>query len=317
MERREVKALTRNEYGGPEVLTLTEAAARQPRTGEVLLEVRAASLNAADLRLLRGTPHLARLYFGLFRPRFRVPGADVAGTVTAVGEGVERLKPGDAVVGDVSGSGFGALAEEVVAKADALALVPKGLDFEQAAALPMAAVSALQALTKKGRLESGETVLVTGASGGVGSFAVQIAKALGAHVTAVTNTSQLDTVRQLGADEVIDRGSEDFRTRSGSFDLVIETAARGRLKDTLAVLTPRGRLVMVGGDDAMTLAASLRGKAMFATPSRADLETVVAMVQAGTVRPLIGATYPLARGVEALTEFEGGRTRGKVVITVR
>jgi NADPH:quinone reductase-like Zn-dependent oxidoreductase len=181
----------------------------------------------------------------------------------------------------------------------------------------MAGVTALQALTKKGHLVSGEHVLVTGASGGVGSFAVQVAKALGARVTAVTSAGQVEAVRALGADEVIDRTVEDYRTGSARYDLVVETAGRGTLNATLAVLAPGGRLVMVGGDDSMTMAASLRGKAMFATPSRTDLETVAAMIEAGTVRPFVGATFPLARGAEALTQFERGQTRGKVVITVR
>ncbi len=309
-----MKAIIRDVYGGPEVLRWGDARAPRLKPQSVLIRVAAASVNAADLRILRGTPALARLAFGLFRPKAKILGADVAGIVEAVGDGVTHFKPGDAVFGDLSGSGLGAYAELAVAPEKMLAAVPAVTTMEQAASMPMAAVTALQALSKKARLKPGEHVLVTGASGGVGSFAVQVAKALGASVTAVTSTPNVEAVRALGADQVIDRNKEDFRGRHGSFDVVIETAGQGKLRDSLKVLTPGGRYVVVGGSDDMTMAAVLSGKSMFAMPNLQDLESVAAMQQAGKIKPLIGATFALAEAAEAMRQFEAGGVPGKIVL---
>ncbi len=310
-----MRAITRDVYGGPEVLNWDEVERREPGRSEVLVEVKATSLNAADVHLLRGSPFLMRLAFGVPRPRRKGLGADVAGIVREVGEGPASLKPGDAVFGDISGNGFGAFAEEVVVPEAALVPVPAGVPLEQAAAAPMAAVSALQALRDKGRIQPGDHVLVTGASGGVGSFAVQLAKAMGAHVTAVTSTPNATAVASLGADAVIDRFVEDFRLRKHSYDLIVETAGHGSVSEAQQALRPGGRYVFVGGNDGASFAALVRGKGMLAKPNRDDLGTVAGYLASGALRPLIGPTFPLARAAEAITAFEAGQKQGKVLLT--
>lgn len=309
-------AITRAKYGGPEVLEWSKVDVRQPGTGEVLVEVKAASINKADVLVMRGEPFLARLAFGLLRPKNRGLGSDFAGVVKSVGPGVTRLKPGDRVYGDLSGSGFGAFAEEVVAPEAVLAVMPAGIPYEQAAAVPMAAATALQALRDKAKVKSGERVLVTGASGGVGSFAVQIAKAFGAHVTAVTSTAEAEAVMSLGADEVIDRFKEDYRKAKAGYDVSIETAAYGTLKELEAVLKPGGRLVLVGGSLGLTAAAAMRGKGMLAKPKREDLETIGKLIEDGSVRPYIGDAFKLRETKDALARFSAGSTSGKVVLSV-
>lgn len=310
-----MRAITRDVYGGPEVLSWAEVERPEPARGEVVVEVKAASVNAADLYVLRGTPFPARLAFGITRPRRKGLGADVAGTVGEVGAGVTRLKPGDKVFGDLSEVGFGAFAEQVVVAETALTLVPAGVGLEDAAASPMAAVTALQALRDKGKLRRGEHLLVTGASGGVGSFAVQLAKALGAHVTAVTSTRNVEAVSSLGADEVIDRDVEDFRAREGRYDLIVETAGRGSITAAQRALRVGGRYVFVGGSGGATFAALLRGQGMLAKPNGADLETVGSHLANGTLRPLVTQVFPLARTAEAIAAFEAGHKQGKVVLT--
>ena len=310
-----MQANVRETYGGPEVLRWTSAPKPGTKPGQVLIRVAAASVNAADLHLLRGEPLPARLAFGLFKPKFLITGADVAGTVEAVGEGVTRFKPGDRVFGDLSGSGFGAYAELAVAPEKALALVPDGVSLAEAASAPMAACTALQAFRKFGEPGPGSRVLVTGASGGVGSFAVQIARELGAHVTAVTSTPNVEQVRNLGAAEVIDRHSEDFRSRRGEFDLVIDTAGRGKLKDALKVLRDGGKYVLVGGDGPTTTAAMMSGRNILARPNLQDLEKVAGMLARAKLRPLLGRTFPLHEAAEAMRAFEAGGVAGKIVLT--
>lgn len=311
-----MRALTRDVYGGPEVLRWAEVEPGTPGPGEVRLAVRAASLNPADLHLLKGEPFVARFAFGLPRPKRKGLGADVAGVVVAVGEGVTRLGPGDAVFGDLSGHGFGALADEVVTAEAALARLLAGASFAEAAATPMAAVTALQALRDKGRLQRGEHVLVTGASGGVGAFAVQLAKALGARVTAVTSTPHIEQVSGLGADDVIDRNAEDFRAARARYDVVVESAGQGSVREALKVLKPGGRFVFVGGSGRATLAALVMGKSMLAQPNLQDLEEVARLVEAGAVRPQVGVTFPMQDALEAVRRFASGSTHGKVVLTL-
>lgn len=309
-----MKAILRDVYGGPEVVRWAEAAERQPGAGEVLIRVKAASVNAADLHLLRGSPWVARLAFGLFKPKSKLLGADVAGTVEAVGPGVRQFRPGDAVFGDLSGSGFGAYAELAVAPEKILVPVPSGISFEQAASAPMAAVTALQAFGGKSGLTAGQQVLVTGASGGVGSFAVQIARALGAVVTAVTSTPHVGKVSELGAADVIDRNNEDFRSRHGAFDVVIDTAGRGSLRQATRVLRPNGRYVLVGGDGRSTMTAMLSGKGMLAKASAEDLQVIADFMSEGSVTPLIGGTHSIAQTAEAMRRFESGNFAGKLVV---
>lgn len=309
-----MKAFVRDEYGGPEVLRLAEVESRRPGRGEVLLDVVAASLNAADSRMLRGTPAVMRLATGLTRPRNRRFGMAVVGRVREFGEDVTGFEQGQRVFGDLSSGAFGAFGEQVVAKVKHLAAVPGGLSDADAAALPLGGVTALQGLRGKGALKAGDRVLVTGASGGVGSFAVQIAKALGAHVTAVTSTPHVETVENLGADEVIDRHSEDYRDRRGAFDVVLEAGGFGSVAAAMKTLRPGGRYVFVGGGDSELMAAMLRGKSMLANPSRDDLSQLAEMVVTGTVTPLIGERAPLDELPDAMRRFEARETVGKTVI---
>lgn len=314
-----MKAIVRESYGGPEAIELKEVSTGAPGVGEVLIDVMAASLNAADVHLLRGTPWPARLAFGLSKPKQPRLGADVAGRIAAVGAGVSEFSVGDRVFGDLSGAGFGAFAEQVVAPVNALTNVPEGVSYQHAAAAGMAAVTALQALrgkVPKVQLQPGARVLVTGASGGVGSFAVQLAKAYGAHVTAVTSTAKLAAVAGLGSDVVIDRQSTDFRSGNERYDLIIEAGGYGPVRTTLKLLNPGGRYVFVGGGGSQTTAALLLGKSMLAKPDRADLEEVARLLATGAVRPLVGASFALERAADAVRLLEGGGAVGKIVLQV-
>src|SRR5687768_11693997 len=212
-------------YGSPDVLRLEEVERPAPRDDEVLIEVRAASVNAADWHVMRGDPSFMRLALGLRRPKFRILGADVAGTVVAVGRSVTRLQPGDEVFGDLSSGSMGAFAEYVCAREEVLLPKPRNLSFEEAAAVPLAGLTALEGLREVGRIQAGERVLIQGASGGVGSFAVQIAKAWGAVVTAAAATEKLEMVRRLGADHVVDSTREDVTRGGPQYDLILDTAA--------------------------------------------------------------------------------------------
>lgn len=314
-----MKAIVRESYGGPEAMELKDVSAGKPGNGEVRIEVMAASLNAADVHLLRGTPWPARLAFGLNKPKQPRLGADVAGWVAEVGPGVSEFRVGDRVFGDLSGAGFGAFAEQVVVPVTALARVPGGVSYQDAAASGMAAVTALQALRGKAlkvQLQPGARVLVTGASGGVGSFAVQLAKAYGAHVTAVTSTANLAAVAGLGSDVVMDRQSTDFRSGNERYDLIVEAGGYGPVRATLKLLNPGGRYVFVGGGGSQTTAALLLGKSMLAKPDKADLDEIARLLAAGAVKPLVGASFALERAADAVRLLEGGGALGKVVLQV-
>jgi NADPH:quinone reductase-like Zn-dependent oxidoreductase len=304
---------------------LEEVAQPQPKDDEVLIQVRAAGTNAADWHLLRGKPFLVRLVFGLLRPRIKILGADVAGVVAAVGAKVSGVRPGDEVFGNTSESGWGTFAEYVCAKADAVAPKPAGCTFEEAAAVPMAAVTALQALRDGGRMQPGHKVLINGASGGVGTFAVQIAKAGGAEVTGVCSTANLDLVRSLGADHVIDYTREDVIRSGQRYDVIMATAGYHSIFDYRRALTPSGSYVLVGGDglvQAMLLGPllSLGGRrklgSILSRPTQADLRHVKELIEAGKLRSVIDRRYPLAEVPEAIGYVEAGHAKGKVVITV-
>jgi NADPH:quinone reductase-like Zn-dependent oxidoreductase len=325
-----MKAIVQDGYGPPEVLRLDDVPAPVPGAGEVLVAVRAASLNARDWHVLRGDPYLARLGIGLRRPRTRTVGTDLAGRVTAVGPGVTRFRPGDDVFGEVPG----ACAEYVRAPEGLLERVPARLGHEQAAALPLAATTALQCL-RDGGVGKGEHVLLNGASGGVGTFAVQIAKALGAYVTAVCSTRNADLVRSLGADAVVDYTAEDF-TRSGErYDVVLDLVGNHPLTALRRALAPGGRLVLSGGGvweggslfgpialiargRLASLAGPWRGRIRVtaATPGAEHLAALRELVESGQVTPVIDRTYPLERTAEALRYLEAEHARAKVVITV-
>lgn len=311
-----MKAAVRSRYGPPEVIRLEEVPQPIPGDDEVLVEIHAASINAADWHLLRGDPFLIRLTSGLGTPKQRILGADIAGRVAAVGSNVREFEPGDEVFGDLSASGFGAFAEFVAVPAQSLLGKPRHLTFEEAAAVPLAAVTALQGLRDKGGISSGQRVLITGASGGVGSFAVQLAKWYGAHVTGVCSGAKTDFVRSLGADEVIDYEKDDFTARPERYDLIFDAGAFRSVFATKRALAPGGTYVMVGGANSPMFQALLVGSAFLAKPKQEDLATVKELVEAGHLRPVVDEVFPLERVAEAISYVEEGKVRGKVVVRV-
>ena len=319
-------AVVYSEYGGPEVLRLDEVELPTPDDDEVLVQVMARSVNAGDWHLLRGTPFLVRLVYGGYRrPRFPILGVDIAGRVEAVGKNVVDFQPGDEVIADLSKSGFGGFAEYVRVPVTAVVRKPATVSFEAAAAAPTAGVAALQALRDAGKLQAGETVLVNGASGGVGTFAVQIAKFLGAAVTAVCSTEKMDTVRSIGADHVIDYRRENFTERGTQYDLILDAAGSHSMRDYARALCPSGRYVFVGGPTrrfVTTLLAgpvlSMTGRKQFQTfmldPDRDDLEFVIGLLESGDVKPVIDRRYRLDETPAAIQYLETGRATGKVVV---
>ncbi len=324
-----MKAIVYTKYGPPDVLNLEEVREPTPRDDEVLIKVHAASANARDWRLLRADPFLVRLNLGLLKPKHNTLGSDIAGRVEAVGGNVKQFQPGDEVFGDLSGGGFGGggFAEYVCASEDALALKPASLTFEEAAAAPMAAVTALQGLRDKGRIQPGQKVLINGASGGVGTLAVQIAKSFGAEVTGVCSTRKSDMVRALGADHVIDYTQEDFTRNGQRYDLILAVNGYRPISDYKRALNAKGIYVMVGGSTAQIFQALLLGPwmsmtgskkmgALSAKPDQEDLVFVKELVEAGKVMPVIDRRYPLSEVGEALRYLEEGHAGGKVVITV-
>ncbi len=322
-----MQAMTYRAYGTPDVLQPTKVARPVPEAGEALVQVHAASLNQADLYLLRGEPLPLRLSAGLRRPRRPTLGADIAGRVVAVGSGVTRLQPGDAVYGDLSAYGLGGFAEYVCARDEALAPKPASLSFAQAAAVPMAAVTALQGLRASGPVAAGERVLIHGASGGVGTFAVQLARAMGAQVTAVCSARNVEQARTLGAEHVIDYAQEDFTRDGRRYDLILVVNGRRSLAEYRRALSPRGRLVVAGGDvgtimqatllgPVLSLAHSITVRGLVARPSRDDLLFVGQLLDSGVVVPVIDRCYPLGELPEAMRYLAGGHACGKVVITM-
>lgn len=322
-----MKAMVYTQYGPPDVLKLRQVAQPMPQEHEVLVKVHAASANAGDWHLLRGDPFLVRLMFGLFKPKHQILGADVAGWVEAVGSNVTQFQPGDEVFGDVSESGFGAFAEYVCTTEAALVRKPARVSFENAAAVPSAALTALQGLRDQGALQPGQKVLINGAAGGVGTFAVQIAKALGAEVTGVCSTAKVDMLRSIGADHVIDYTKEDFIQDGRWYDLILDAAAYRPLADYKRALGSQGVYVLIGGSTRQFFQTMLmggwlseKGGRRFTTfvkaPRQADLEFLKGLLEEGKVVPVIDRCYPLAEVAEALRHLEAGRARGKVIITV-
>ena len=327
------RAIVFDRYGAPhEVLRLAEVDPPRPGPGEVLVRVRAASVNPVEWHLVRGEPFLLRLASGLGRPKDSKVGADVAGVVEAVGPDVIQLAPQDAVFGLAAGS----FAELACARVSRLARKPEAITFEQAASIPIAGCTALQALRDHGRLEAGQRVLVIGAAGGVGSFAVQIAKALGADVTGVCSTANVEFVRTLGADGVVDYARQEKAT--GRFDVVLQLAGDTPLGALGRLLTPHGTLVVAGagagrsrsrkaglvGPLAKMLVARVASRrsgrrvtTFLAKVRTADLQTIAQFVEDGRVRPAVGRIYPLEEAAAALAQIESGHTRGKLVIGVR
>ena len=322
-----MKAIVYRRYGSPDVLELQEIQKPIVKEDEVLVKVHAASINAADWHLLRGDPFFLRLYSGLLKPKHKILGADVAGRVEAVGGNVKQFQPGDEVFGDVFECGRGGFAEYVCVSAKALVLKPAGMTFEETAAVPFAALTALQGLRDKGRIQQGQKVLINGASGGVGTFSVQIAKAFGAEVTGVCSTRNLDMVRSIGADQVIDYTQEDFTRNEQRYDLILAANGYHPISDYKRALSPKGIYVAVGGASAQMFQAMFLGPWMSMTgsktmcnllqrPNQEDLLFIKELLEAGKVVPVIDRRYPLSEVPEALRYLEKGHARGKVVITV-
>lgn len=325
MKSEEMQAIVQEGYGGAEVLKLTTRARPRPGPREVLLKVHAAGMDRGTWHIMTGRPYLARLALGLGRPRQPVAGLDVAGTVLEVGEGVSRFKPGDEVFGIARGS----FAELAVALEDKLARKPAGVAFTQAAVSGVSALTALQGL-EAGGLTKGERVLITGASGGVGSFAVQLARLLGAEVTAVCSTGKVELVRSLGAARVLDYTTTDF-TQQGTYDLILDIAGNTPLAKLRRILTPAGRLVFVGGEHggdytagfgrqlgALLLAPFVKQRFVpfLAKEHFTDLERMARWLESGEVRPAIDRECALPDVATAMRDLEAGRVRGKVAIRV-
>jgi NADPH:quinone reductase-like Zn-dependent oxidoreductase len=323
-----MKAIVRHRYGSPDVLRLEEVEKPAPGDNEVLVKVLAASVNPYDWHFMRGTPHLIRLMAGLRKPRVARLGADVAGEVEAIGRSVTQFKPPDGVFGTC----VGAFSEYVCVSESALALKPDTVTFEQAASVPIAAFTALQGLRDRGHIQSGQKVLINGAAGGVGTFAVQIAKSFGAAVTGVCSTRNVEMVRSIGADQVIDYTQEDFTKRGRSYDLMLDCIGNHSLSACRRVLKPGGIYIPVGGTTDLWMIRPLaRSVSAFvlsrfasqkligffmAKSSKQDLNTIGELMQAGKLTPVIDRRYGLIEVAEAIRYLEEGHARGKVVITL-
>jgi NADPH:quinone reductase-like Zn-dependent oxidoreductase len=319
-----MKAIVYTQYGPPDVLQFKEIATPTPADDEVLIKLYAASVNPVDWHVMRG--HARLMIGGLLKPKHKVLGSDIAGRVEAVGRHVKQFQPGDEVFG---GKGFagGGFAEYVCAIEDKLVLKPANISFEDAAAVPTAAITALQGLRDKGRIQRGHKVLVDGASGGVGTFAVQIAKSFGAEVTAVCSTRNVDTARSIGADHVIDYTRQDFTQSGQRYDLIIAANAYHSIFDYRRALSQDGIYVMAGGGGVQFLQAMLLGPLLsligskkmcnfMAKRNKKDLVLLKDLLEAGKVVPVIDRRYPLSDVAEALRYLEEGHARGKVVITI-
>jgi len=322
-----MKAIVYTKYGPPDVLQLEEVEQPSPRDNEALVKVHAAAINSGNMFMVSGKPFIARMSSGLLRRKYLNPGSDVAGRVEAVGKNVTKLEPGDEVFGDNSPGGYGTYAEYVCVPEDELALKPSNVTFEEAAATPQAALVALQGLRNVGQIQAGEKILIIGASGGNGTFAVQIAKAIGAEVTAACSTRNIEFVRLIGADHVIDYTQEDFAQNGEQYDLIIAMAGYRPLQDYKRALRPGGIFVWAGGPlrgllEAMALGpwVSRNGNKKLTTlshqPNQGDLVYVAGLMQAGKVKPVIDRCFPLEETAEALRHYEAGHMQGKVVITV-
>jgi NADPH:quinone reductase-like Zn-dependent oxidoreductase len=324
-----MNAIVQDVYGGPDSLELREVSRPVVADDGVLVRVHAAGVNPADWHIMRGTPYIARLAFGLRKRKGDVLGIDFAGTVESVGSNVRKFQPGD----EVFGSGSGAFAEFVcVPETRAIALKPAKLTFEAASAVPIGAVTALQALRDQGHVQTGQEVLINGASGGVGTFAVQIAKSYGANVTAVCSTRNVEMVRGLGADAVIDYTQEDFTQGEQRYDLMLDIAGNRAWSECQRVLHPKATFVTVGGPTgnrwigplgqsvAVRFAAGRGSRKVvtffIAKSNKQDLAVLQKLLDAGNVRPVIDRTYPLSEAADAIRYVEEGHARGKVVITV-
>ena len=321
-----MKAAVYEKYGPPEVLQVKEVEKPIPKDNEILVEVNATSVVYSDLASVTGKPFLVRLIgSGLFGPKYKIPGVNIAGRVEEVGKDIQQFKPGNNVFGDLSLCGRGAFAQHTCSSEDALVLKPTNTTFEKAAAVPQAAVVALQGLCK-GQIQKGQKVLISGASGGIGTFAVQIAKSFGAEVTGVCSTRNVDMVRSIGADHVIDYTQEDFARSGQLYDLILATAGYRSIFDYKRALSTNGTYIMTGGSSAQVFQAvlgplfSIGGTKKMANlamkPNQKDLVVVKELIEAGKVKPVIDRSYSLSEVAEALRYYGRGHAQGIVVITI-
>jgi NADPH:quinone reductase-like Zn-dependent oxidoreductase len=323
-----MKAIAQSDYGSPDVLKLVEVDRPVVLENTVLVKVCATAVHAGDWHLMRGTPFLIRLiYGGLWKPKIKILGTDMAGEVAVVGKNITHLQPGDRVFGDLSGCGFGAFAEYVCIPEPALALKPVNLTFEEAATVPVSALAALQGLRDCGQIHPGQRVLINGAGGGVGSFAVQIAKVLGAEVTAICSEHKVEMVRSIGADRVFVRDAIKSQLNKNYYDLVLDTAAYNSIFDYLPLLKPQGRYILVGGSTARLFGVMLFGagiskitnrqvKCLISEPNPKDLMVLRDWLEAEQIRPHIDRCYPLREIPAAIWYLEQGQVKGKVAIRV-
>ncbi len=322
-----MKAIVCTKYGSPDVLRLREVQRPIPQDDEVLAKVHAASLNAADFEILRGT-WVAR-FGGPLRPQHKIPGSDIAGRVEAVGSNVKQLQPGDEIWGDLSFPyGYGTFAEYVCVSEKALVMKPASMTFEEASTYPQAALIAFQTLRDKGKIQPGQKVLINGAGGGMGTFAVQLAKYYGAEVTGVDSASKLEMLRSIGADHVIDYAQEDYTKSERRYDLILDVVAHRSVFDYRRALSPEGRFIIVGGSLATFLQVVFLGALIskmgskrlglnaYDSNNKEDLASLGELFEAGKVVPVIDRRYPLREVPEALRYLEEGRALGKVVIAV-
>jgi NADPH:quinone reductase-like Zn-dependent oxidoreductase len=324
-----MKAIVYTKYGSPDVLELKEVEKPTPNDDEVLIKVHAAAANPADWHLMRADPFLARLENGLLKPKHTRLGADVAGRVEAIGKNVTQFQVGEEVFGELPLNNLGSFAEYVCVSEEFVALKPANLSFEQAASVPLAAFTALQGLRDKGQIKAGQKVLINGASGGVGTFAVQIAKAFGTEVTGVCSTRNLELVRSIGADHVIDYTKEDFTKNGQQYDLIFDAVGNRSVSELKRALSPRG-IVSVAGFTSLSLLFQAMiigpllsrndgqkiGLMATAKVNKKDLLVIKELLETGKVKPVIDKTYSLKEVPEAIRYLETGRARGKVVITV-
>jgi NADPH:quinone reductase-like Zn-dependent oxidoreductase len=323
-----MKAVVQTEYGSPDVMELKDIEKPTLQDDEVLVRVRAASVNPPDWAGVRGVPYIVRLAFGLRRPKLGIRGTDLSGVVDSVGKSVTSLRVGD----EVFGRGRGTFAEFAVAPEEHLVLKPANISLEQAAAVPMSGLTALQALRDSGGITRGQKVAIVGAGGGVGSFGVQIAKSFGAEVTGICSTSKQDLVRSLGADHVIDYTREDFTQGTERYDLVLDNVLRHSLSELLRAVRRDGTLVPNGGQfykrwfastgvllikaPLLSLFVPQRIRVCTERPGQDDLVVLKQLMESGKLTPFVGRTYPLSRTSEAVSYFGEGHAEGKVVITV-
>jgi NADPH:quinone reductase-like Zn-dependent oxidoreductase len=324
--RKGMKAIVQDEYGSADVLRLEDVETPVAGRGEILIRVIAASAFIGDWHVMTGTPYAIRLVSGLRKPKQRVRGQDVAGEIEAIGDGAAAFRPGD----EVFGVGDGTFADYATARTDKVAPKPANLGFEEAATVPTTGCTALQGIRDVGKVQSGQSVLVIGAAGGVGSFAVQIAKAFGAHVTGVCSTSKVELVRSIGADEVIDYTREDIVKGTRRYDLIFDTAGGREASYLRQAMTPKGTLVLAGGEGGgrwLGMGRVIRAKAMspfvgqkmtnfLARPKATDLTALKGFIEADKIKPVIGSRFSLGEVPAAVAEIGAGHGRGKVVITV-